>query len=223
MLAIGLLAGTSSSMAATLASYEFNNPDPGAAGAGTETVDFTSSDTDMNSTASIFSSGAGFDMNRTQVSNGFTSGGLGLSAGQGNDLAGAIAANDYFTFTVTAESGFILNLQNLTLDVGRAANGAEDFYVFSDVDGFADGQQIGSAVDITTAGTSLPVDLSDSKYSGLSSIEFRIYVDDRASNNDTSSATFVDNVVLTGDAVPEPSSVALLGLGGLALILRRRK
>lgn len=31
----------------------------------------------------------------------------------------------------------------------------------------------------------------------------------------------VDNIVLT--AVPEPSSAALLGLGGLALILRRRK
>jgi hypothetical protein len=29
--------------------------------------------------------------------------------------------------------------------------------------------------------------------------------------------------VLTGTAVPEPSSMALLGLGGLALILRRRK
>jgi hypothetical protein len=34
----------------------------------------------------------------------------------------------------------------------------------------------------------------------------------------------IDNVVLTlTDPVPEPSSTALLGLGGLALILRRRK
>jgi hypothetical protein len=34
---------------------------------------------------------------------------------------------------------------------------------------------------------------------------------------------FVDNIAVSGDLVPEPSSAALLGLGGLALILRRRK
>ncbi|MGJ8657925.1 MAG: PEP-CTERM sorting domain-containing protein [Akkermansiaceae bacterium] len=36
-------------------------------------------------------------------------------------------------------------------------------------------------------------------------------------------ATTLDNINLTAAAVPEPSSTALLGLGGLALILRRRK
>lgn len=34
---------------------------------------------------------------------------------------------------------------------------------------------------------------------------------------------FFDNFEVTGTAIPEPSSTALLGLGGLALILRRRK
>jgi len=34
---------------------------------------------------------------------------------------------------------------------------------------------------------------------------------------------YIDNFELRADAVPEPSSTALLGLGGLALILRRRK
>ncbi len=33
----------------------------------------------------------------------------------------------------------------------------------------------------------------------------------------------VDNISVTQTSVPEPSSAALLGLGGLALILRRRK
>ena len=33
----------------------------------------------------------------------------------------------------------------------------------------------------------------------------------------------LENLVVNGTAVPEPSSTALLGLGGLALILRRRK
>ncbi len=44
-------------------------------------------------------------------------------------------------------------------------------------------------------------------------------------NNSLARAHTLDNVVLTGTsaAVPEPSSATLLGLGGLALILRRRK
>ncbi|MFK7910123.1 MAG: PEP-CTERM sorting domain-containing protein [Akkermansiaceae bacterium] len=33
----------------------------------------------------------------------------------------------------------------------------------------------------------------------------------------------VDNFAISGEVVPEPSTTALLGLGGLALILRRRK
>jgi hypothetical protein len=35
--------------------------------------------------------------------------------------------------------------------------------------------------------------------------------------------TYIDDVSLSFDTVPEPSTTALLGLGGLALILRRRK
>ena len=37
------------------------------------------------------------------------------------------------------------------------------------------------------------------------------------------STALIDNVTITATTVPEPSSTALLGLGGLALILRRRK
>jgi PEP-CTERM motif len=33
----------------------------------------------------------------------------------------------------------------------------------------------------------------------------------------------IDDVVLLGEAIPEPSSLALLGLGGLALVARRRR
>ena len=41
-------------------------------------------------------------------------------------------------------------------------------------------------------------------------------------DDDAVNTTF-DNINITGTAVPEPTTTALLGLGGLALILRRRK
>lgn len=43
------------------------------------------------------------------------------------------------------------------------------------------------------------------------------------STNSSSRDPFLDAVSVSVTAVPEPSSVALLGLGGLTLILRRRK
>jgi len=52
----------------------------------------------------------------------------------------------------------------------------------------------------------------------------RGYVADSQPDNPAESTVFFDNARLNSvSAVPEPSSTALLGLGGLALILRRRK
>jgi hypothetical protein len=44
-----------------------------------------------------------------------------------------------------------------------------------------------------------------------------------ASFNTNKEVMWFDNLTITGTAVPEPTTTALLGLGGLALILRRRK
>ena len=43
-----------------------------------------------------------------------------------------------------------------------------------------------------------------------------------ASNTPTGSWMHMDNVYLEVSSVPEPSSAALIGLGGIALMLRRR-
>ena len=46
------------------------------------------------------------------------------------------------------------------------------------------------------------------------------FIDD---NDSGGGGYHIDNLVIEADIVPEPSSTALLGLGGLMLILRRRK
>ncbi|NWK56231.1 DUF642 domain-containing protein [Verrucomicrobiaceae bacterium N1E253] len=57
---------------------------------------------------------------------------------------------------------------------------------------------------------------ADSASTSLSFIE-------NASSQTSSADVFVDTIVLSVTSVPEPSATTLLGLGGLALILRRKK
>lgn len=54
---------------------------------------------------------------------------------------------------------------------------------------------------------------------GRTSIKFRIYSTDDTSS--TSQYTLLDDVVITGNVVPEPATLALVGLGGLAMLRRR--
>gem|GEM_PF-6834818 len=195
-----------------LAEYTF----PNAGG-----TSFASSDTDALTEASLFGSGAGFSLSQTTAT-GFTSEGLGLSDGLGDGPGSAIAANDFFTFSIDGVGGETFSLGSISLDVNRSANGAQDFFLFSSVGGFTAGDQIATALDIPATGSSIDFTFTDPAFSNLTDIEFRIYVDDRASNSSNASATFVDNIVVTS-AIPEPSASMLLGLGGLALLSRRKR
>ena len=62
------------------------------------------------------------------------------------------------------------------------------------------------------------IDLGPVAVDGSGSLE--IYINDNPGNNDR---TWYDGVGYEIAAIPEPSSAALLGLGGLALILLRRR
>ncbi|MDG1357920.1 MAG: PEP-CTERM sorting domain-containing protein [Akkermansiaceae bacterium] len=221
----------SSAHAAVIAQYDFN-------------TDLDASTADANITAGAVTIGAGISgsgkSGRSGISNSFyarasatstTSIGVGTS----------IAADDYFSVTIGADSGYYIDLESITLDYGYTRNGIllgdRDFkaYVFSSFTGFVDADDIlGSEVMTTTVtnnsvqypggSPSLTVDLSAYSYVwSESEIEFRIYLADTTSNSEYIHR--VDNVTLNGTVavVPEPSSTALLGLGGLSLMLRRKR
>jgi hypothetical protein len=192
----------------------------------------TSSDTNSDSNASNFV----FDAGLSGSSFGSPSPGFSANVPTGggthsrftrtyvtaNDIAGAIANNDFASFTVTANAGMQLNLTSFTMALGSTgvnANGAGDpttsntssFALHSSVDGFANtiGTLSVTAPDGATVWSTGSIDLSGTAFQGLSSVTFRVYM-------------FVNGSVVT--AVPEPTSFALLGLAaGIGMWRRKGK
>jgi len=220
-----------SASAAVLAEYDFN-------------TDLNASTADANITVGTVTSGAGISGSGESGRSSFSNSLYALASATSTtsiSVGTAIAADDYFSVTVGANSGYYMDLDSITLDYGYTNNsgsfGAKDLkaYIFSSVDGFVDaGDILGSEVIQTTVDNnslqypggspSLTVDLSAYSYvwSG-GEIEFRIYLADNT--NSSAYVHRIDNVTLNGTVavVPEPSSTALLGLGGLAVLLRRKR
>ena len=145
--------------------------------------------------------------------------------GNQNGIFGETATDTYGD----TNAGLAANLDGMTITDGLTMNFA--------VEGFGGSSQTstGFRFDITktdgstqtiTAVTSGPVSFTDSNGD-----QWEVAYDftaqgygDVVKNLDSVPGGLVDHkAVLTFTSVPEPSSAALLGLGGLALLLRRRK
>ena len=86
-----------------------------------------------------------------------------------------ISNDDYYTFTITANSGYAINLNSaiLSISLGSSGTGPQTYGVYSSVGGFAStSAQIGANL---TAATSQTITIPSSGYNSLSSIEIRIY------------------------------------------------
>ena len=177
------------------------------------------------------SSGGPFDSNTSAAGKFYT----GDTSGSGETFRGAgkYAAPASITFTDRSGTYALFNTvdisaynsSTLTLDLDSNKNGTNDsMFVRLFLDGSATGidlltintddtETLGAGT--TFSSGTLTYNFDDAVTSAQLFIGFRI--DD---NNDFFT---LDNVSFDGTAVPEPTTTALLGLGGLALILRRRK
>lgn len=160
----------------------------------------------------------------------------------GTDQSSAIAANDYIAFTLTPNVGYALDLADLRFDWviqrdSKVANPDPNpwtatAFLKSSVGGFSSGDPtLGTASRSTSyfgigngatenAWQNVVFDLS-SIANSTSPVTFRLYLYDNGSYAD--SRIRLDNVVVNGAVVPEPASLAGLGLMGLLLQRRRRQ
>ena len=139
----------------------------------------------------------------------YTSWANGASAGTGDILSAD--GNAPVVFTVTAGVGQTVTLESLTFD---RVGGSDTIIEFQEA-----GATVGSGVTLNS-NTDFVVALAAPVIIGSGQTKsFTFNLNSGALNTSIN----IDDITLNGTVVPEPSSTALLGLGGLALILRRRR
>jgi len=155
--------------------------------------------------------------------------GFDTSANNGTsiDNAGEFATG-FWALTVSADTGYDLNLTSLTFGAARGGTSGTRLYeIYAEVDGgtFAFGDTpIDSSPGGNETGTrpsprAVSIDLSGPTYQGIDSITFRWY----PLTPSTGNTMGFDGWTLNGEVIPEPGTMGLLALGGLVVLVRRKR
>lgn len=136
--------------------------------------------------------------------------------------AAAVTNNDYVSIVLTVASGYYLNLDSVAFKVARTNSGPTDGFLRSSLDSYTGDLKAYSS--ISTGGNTQTATLDTTFDHIEGTVEFRWY-GWRASGLSASHGSGLDNVNFVGEvlAIPEPATLALLGLGGVCGMLRRRR
>jgi hypothetical protein len=149
-----------------------------------------------------------------------------LSAARANFNESSVRANVYFTFTVSPNTGYELDLSSLTFNVAQGGGTAlqRDYDIRSSVDGFA--TSLTGIVPIPTVRptfTLVSINLATAPFQDLTSpltFQFRFFTLGVSQNVDFDDITLNGTVVAT--AVPEASTLPVLAIVGAWMCRRRR-
>jgi hypothetical protein len=145
----------------------------------------------------------------------------------GGEFDNSGPSGTHFTsFTLTPDPGFALNLLAFSFDESNLTNsGPVGFDIYTSVDAFGSSILGGALSPNAASFTSHSVALGSAPYLGLvSPVTIRISGFGGPPVGSLQGAWLLDNITLTVDVVPvpEPATIALVGLGVVGLIRRRR-
>lgn len=142
-----------------------------------------------------------------------TPGGGGTAGGTGDSTP-----DNWLQFSLTADPGQTIELTGISMSAWRNGTGAPEFYRwYYSTDSGSNWTAFGSLYTEDTAGTGSPFETSN--YSGFVSATSLLV---RFAPTGGSGNVHINDIVLSGNVVPEPST-ALLGVLGLLGLLRRRR
>lgn len=155
----------------------------------------------------------------------------GQAASDGVEARAMLGANTQtHSFTITIPDNVVVDLTNYSWESGTVfAEHAWELDIIA-----ASGQTFATAdnpITTTESGARREVqnDVDLTGLTGLTDTTVTVTITDLTprNNNQTIFYSFIDNAVLTGsvvgDPIPEPASIALVGLGGLCMLGRRRR
>lgn len=202
--------------AAVVLKYPFNNSEDGQNGFAPSAFN-----------SSVLASQAvtkGLGLNKFAVG---TDAGLGqvLTTGPGTTVSGATAAdallnNWYFTINLTPQS--TMDISSIELDWSRGGtNGTRGWFVRSSQDNYATDLYSNETPNGTAVGLQ-HVSISLSGFSGIGATDFRVYIYTSTSGRYMNFQN-IQFSGLSGAPVPEPSTLAIFGLGSLGVAYRARR
>lgn len=182
-----------------------------------------------SSPSGVLSRGAGAALPGSTGSNNF-----GASGFNSTSLADAITNGDYYTFSVTAASGFALNLSAIEYNMEITTSGPTNGALFSSVTGFGSANAIATyGISTSTGGGDQTVTMTGlTALQGVTgTVEFRIYAwgggsgtTDKFRFRNLSSGDLQISGTVVSSPVPEPAAYAALTAGiVLAGVVMRRK
>lgn len=144
-----------------------------------------------------------------------------VMAGNGQDTGGVGTQTNNqksIFYTVSAASGYTLDLSSLSFAIRGTTTGFQQVSAQISTDGGATYSSLGTAITPTSTFTAYSRTLTNT---GLTSFVLRFYYDGATAGGGN---VRLDNIVLGGvaNAVPEPATMAVIGLGALGVLRRRR-